>query len=145
LLIGGNVTDRTDVPRRPQGHEARTVLVVEDDRAVRKAVRFILEKSGYRVLEAGSGEEALGLLDRPVGPVDLLLTDVVLPDLSGPQVAEKLRGTQPGLKVLYVSGHSHRAVVDGELDRLGAGFLRKPFSMDELTIKVREMVEEGRD
>ena len=127
------------------GGGPKTVLIVEDDMAVRKAVRFILHKCGYRVLEAGDDVEAMDVFQGHGSMVDLLLTDVLLPGLSGLELAGKLREEQPELKVLYVSGYSQRAVVDQEVSHKGSDFLRKPFSLDELQIKVQEMMEEGRD
>ncbi len=132
----------------PQGVKesgSKTVLIVEDDTAVRKAVRFILQKTGYQVLEAGDGEEAMQVFEQHAGPVDLLLTDVLLPGKSGPELAGQVREKQPGMKILYVSGYSKRAVVDQEVSRKGAEFLRKPFSLDELVVKVRKVLEAGRD
>jgi len=131
-------------PDKGTGHpadDAETILVVEDGAAVRKAVEFILQKSGYRVLNASGSLEALEILRRHGGPVHLLLTDVMMPELSGPDLAVRMGKDRPEMKVLYVSGHSDRNAVTQEVIARGEPFLRKPFAMDELLAKVRSVLD----
>lgn len=116
-----------------------TVLVVEDEDAVRRLFCRILQSYGYAVLEASKGGEALAMSQRHDGPIHLLLADVVLPQMSGPQLAERLRLLRPGLKVLFTSGHSAGDVTKyGVLD---APYIQKPFSPKELQRKVREVLD----
>ena len=126
----------------PQAPEAscrgsETVLVVEDDPSVRELTARALERGGYRVLAAAHGAEALELARRLDAGIDLLVTDVVMPGQSGPEVAEAMSARYPGLKVLYVSGYTedaigHHGVLDG-----GMEFLSKPFTPSGLLAKVR--------
>jgi CheY-like chemotaxis protein len=117
------------------------VLVVEDEEGVRRLAEHMLAQLGYQVLSAASGPEALGVAAPHGGPIDLLLTDVVMPQMSGPAVAEALRPRHAGMRVLYMSGYADDAGVrHGALDR-GAALLQKPFSMAVLAKKVREVLE----
>jgi two-component system, cell cycle sensor histidine kinase and response regulator CckA len=121
---------------RPGG--ARTVLVVEDEEPVRKLVRKILEEDGYQVLEAVDGGEALMTVDENQREIDLVLTDVVMPGVGGPELITRLRETRPGLKVLYMSGYTDRTV-PLEQDA-GAAFIQKPFTPAQLGQKLREVL-----
>jgi signal transduction histidine kinase/ActR/RegA family two-component response regulator len=134
--------DRTR-PETPRGRE--TVLVVEDDASVRGITRAMLELHGYRVLEAGSGEEALEICEGPEGPVQLLLTDVVMPGMSGPEVAQQLTRVHPELKVLYMSGYTDDAILRHGVPELSPAFVQKPFSAETLGWKVREVLEASRE
>jgi nitrogen-specific signal transduction histidine kinase/CheY-like chemotaxis protein len=117
-----------------------TLLLVEDEEAVRALVRSALKEKGYRVLEASGGEEALKLSEQYGGPIDLLVTDVVMPQMSGPELADRLANSHPQIKVLYISGYTDYAGLHhGALD-LGAAFLQKPFSPEALARKVREVL-----
>ncbi|MBY0228788.1 MAG: response regulator, partial [Gemmataceae bacterium] len=123
----------------PSGGE--TVLLVEDDGDVRALAERILQACGYSVLRARDGEEALALAERHAGPIDLLLTDVVMPRLGGGRLAEALAAARPGLRVLFMSGYADDAVVrHGVLER-GAPFLHKPFTLSGLARKVREVLD----
>jgi two-component system cell cycle sensor histidine kinase/response regulator CckA len=118
-----------------------TILLVEDEPAVRGLVHATLRLHGYTVLEARHGIEALLTSTKYVGPIHLLLTDVVMPQMSGPEVAEKLLTVRPGIKVLYMSGYPDHPVFDrGGMSRL-TGFLPKPFSPHVLAQKVREVLD----
>jgi PAS domain S-box-containing protein len=118
-----------------------TVLLVEDEQMVRHMARHILEVSGYTVLEAASGREAMEICKVHDGPVDLLLTDVVMPHMSGPRLSEQVMKIRPGISVLYMSGYTDNAIVhQGVLDE-GVPFLQKPFSPDALALKVRECLD----
>jgi two-component system cell cycle sensor histidine kinase/response regulator CckA len=118
-----------------------TVLVVDDEAAVRSAVREILQLTGYLVLEAGSGEEALRISAGQEGPIHLLLTDVVMPRMSGPEVAQRLARMSPKTRVLYMSGYSEDALIRRGMIEQGAPFLQKPFTPDTLVHKVREVLD----
>jgi CheY-like chemotaxis protein len=117
-----------------------TVLVVEDQEEVRKYVAAALGDYGYRVIQAAGADEALLLCERERGRLDLVLTDVVMPNLSGRELAERLANDRPGLKVLFMSAYADDAMMSkGVLER-GANFIQKPFSPDLLAIKVREIL-----
>ncbi|MBM4125478.1 MAG: PAS domain S-box protein, partial [Nitrospira sp.] len=122
-----------------QGTE--TILLVEDEDEVRALLREFLETAGYRVLEAGQGEEALTLSAHHAGPIHLLLTDMVMPRMSGRQVAEALGQARPGLKVCYLTGYADDAFVrQGQLPPHSA-LLHKPVSLESLTRTVRELLD----
>jgi PAS domain S-box-containing protein len=117
-----------------------TLLLVEDEEAVRALVRSALKEKGYRVLEASGGEEALKLLEQYGGLIDLLVTDVVMPRMTGPELVGRLANSHPQIKVLYISGYADYAGLHhGALDS-GAAFLQKPFSPEALARKVREVL-----
>lgn len=127
-------------PTAPRGG-SESVLVVEDEEAVRKLAKRILESAGYRVFTAASGVEALAFAESHQGPIDLVLTDVVMPGMSGRQVASRLLAIRPASKVLYMSGYTDNAIVHhGVLDD-GTNFIGKPFTAVDLTRKVREVLD----
>jgi len=118
-----------------------TILLVEDEPAVRGLVHETLRLHGYTVLEARHGIEALLTSAKYVGPIHLLLTDVVMPQMSGPEVAEKILTVRPGIKVLYMSGYPDHPVFDQGGMSCQTGFLPKPFSPPVLAQKVREVLD----
>jgi two-component system, cell cycle sensor histidine kinase and response regulator CckA len=122
---------------------AETVLVVEDEGAVRVLVGAVLRRAGYTVLEAGRGTEALRLAGEHPGPVHLLITDVVMPEMGGRELVERLAGLRPGLRVLYLSGYTEDAVVRHGVLQAEVAFLQKPFTMAALTTKVRQVLDEA--
>jgi CheY-like chemotaxis protein/two-component sensor histidine kinase len=122
-----------------RGHE--TILLVEDEPAVRGLVHETLHLQGYTVLEARHGIEALLTSARYGGPIHLLLTDVVMPQMSGPEVAEKILTIRPEIKVLYISGYPDHPVFEQGGVSLQVGFLQKPFSPPALAQKVREVLD----
>jgi two-component system, cell cycle sensor histidine kinase and response regulator CckA len=121
-----------------------TILLVEDEAQVRDLVRVVLRNEGYTILEAADGHEALQIASQHLGPIDLLVTDVVMPRLSGRQLAEQLSLTRRPLKVLFMSGYTDDAVVRHGLLTATVEFLAKPFSPLRLAAKVREVLDQVR-
>jgi PAS domain S-box-containing protein len=123
------------------GSGAGTILLVEDERSVRTLARRILEARGYTVLEAEDGGSAEQLSLGHQGPIDLLLTDVVMPELSGPELAERLLPQRPETRVLYTSGYTDHAILRAAVWESGANFLQKPFTPESLVQKVQEILD----
>ena len=130
--------ERQVLPRSIKASE--TILLVEDDQAVRNLTMTMLEKEGYRVLVAISGEDALALLNRYEGTVDLLLTDVVMPGMNGKELYNLARKKFPHLKVLYMSGYTKNVIANHGVLENGTAFILKPFTIYELTYKIREIL-----
>ena len=118
-----------------------TILLVEDEKEVRKLARLFLERAGYRVLEAGSAEEAVAAAKEHGEAIDLLVTDTILPGAEGPELTRILHTTYPGLKVLFMSGYTDDAVVRHGVLESKHAFLQKPFTADSLAQKVREALD----
>ena len=128
------------LPTSTGGNE--TILLAEDEDAVRSLAREVLEGKGYRVIEARNGQEALTLASG-AGWIDLLITDVVMPQMGGGELAQRLTAQRAGLKVLFISGYPDDAVVrHGVLER-GSALLQKPFALEALALKVREVLDSG--
>jgi len=115
-----------------------TILVLEDEARVRKLVCEVLTSRGYKVLEAVRGEQAVRIAAEHDGRIDLFLTDVVMPEMSGPQVLEQIRASHPHTKVLFMSGYTDEAMMHHGILDSGAPFLQKPFLPETLARKVRE-------
>jgi len=120
-----------------------TVLVVEDDDLVRRSVRAILRRSGYTVLEARSGGDALVVAERHAGSVHLLVTDIVMPNMGGRELGERLRATRPDLKVLFMSGYTSDEALRQEILDAEVPFIQKPFTPDALARKIREILDQA--
>ena len=134
--------DRTPTRRSAAGVQGtETILLVEDEDAVRRLARRILERNGYTVLDAADGERAIELGKQHEGPIHLLLTDVVMPRMSGRAVAEAITAARPSVKVLYLSGYTVNAVVHNGVLDAGTSLLEKPFTADRLAAKVREVLD----
>jgi two-component system cell cycle sensor histidine kinase/response regulator CckA len=118
-----------------------TILLVEDNIFVRNVTRQILEAAGYRVLSASGGHEVLEALANKLGEIDLLVSDVVMPGLSGPKLAENLLEKEPRLRVLFVSGYDEEQIRIKGLSPNEIGFLAKPYSAEALTARVRHILE----
>jgi PAS domain S-box-containing protein len=125
---------------RPGGRE--TLLVVEDDVAVRALTTTVLKMSAYEVMEASDGGEAIHLVEEHPDPIHLLVTDVIMPNMSGRVLAERLTSLRPEMKVLYVSGYTDDSVVRHGLLENEVEFLQKPFTPDALARKVREVLDQ---
>jgi DNA-binding response OmpR family regulator len=119
-----------------------TVLLVEDEPVVRQLVAEILETNGYTVLQAADGPSVLELARRHSGEISLLVTDVVMPGMSGPEVAQSVTAMRPGTLVLYMSGYTDSAIGHHGVLEPGIAFLQKPFSTDDLMRKVRALLDE---
>jgi two-component system cell cycle sensor histidine kinase/response regulator CckA len=120
---------------------AETILLVEDEARVRKLIVDVLTARGYLVLEATRGEEALRLCKMHHGEIDLAVVDVVMPELSGPDLVRQIAPLRPAMNVLYISGYTDEAIVHHGIPESGAAFLQKPFLPDALARKVREVLD----
>jgi CheY-like chemotaxis protein len=114
-----------------------TILVVEDEATVQNAIRRILTRQGYAVLEARHGAEALRRLDEAAHPVDLVVTDLVMPEMNGRELVARLQTRPSPPKILVISGYDEQAALKGEPLPAGAEFLAKPFTVDALLRSVR--------
>jgi two-component system cell cycle sensor histidine kinase/response regulator CckA len=137
-----------DSPRSPSPtvslHGTETILLVEDDEAVRAVARRILERTGYRVIVAQDTADALRLPEHTLEPVHLLLTDLVMPGMSGVELATRLMARWPELKVLYMSGYTDGSIVSHGVSQRGASFLQKPFTSEQLGRKLRSVLDGDR-
>ena len=124
-----------DAPSKGLG----TILVAEDEDGVRRIVRTVLQAHGYTVIEASSGNEAVLTATQHRGPIDLLLTDVVMPDLGGRALADRVRAQRPQIRVLYMSGYADDALTQRGVSQ-GDPFLQKPFTPLALTRKIQDVL-----
>ena len=139
--LGENAPGFVPRDRRSLPNGTETLLLVEDEEAVRTSVRRLLERQGYTVVEARHGADALRIVDAADQPIDLVLTDLVMPEMGGRELVDRLRARQPALKVLYMSGYTERAVtVDGVMPP-GTGFMEKPFTVEQLSRRTRELLD----
>jgi PAS domain S-box-containing protein len=142
------VTEEAPRPQRQRGGdesragEGETVLVVEDEDGVRQVVERLLLKSGYNVLVAGSGPEALALAESRKEPIDLLLTDIVMPRMSGKELADRLSAARPTIKTVYMSGYTDDVVSRTRALDNGEAVVQKPFTGEELTARVRAALQQ---
>jgi CheY-like chemotaxis protein len=135
------VGEAVAAPAGRPGRGTETILLVEDEEAVRRVAREILSAYGYTVFEAAEPSEALLIAERHTGPIHLLLSDVVMPGMTGRAVADRLAPLRPEMKILYMSGYADHAIVhQGRLDP-GINFIQKPFTPESLALKVREVLE----
>ena len=143
---------RGEIPQAPaggvegparRGHE--TILLVEDEPAILRVASTILTRQGYSVLAAGSPRAAIELARENAGKISLLLTDVVMPEMNGRDLARELQTRNPGLKLLFMSGFTADVIADhGAIDE-GVHFIQKPFSVHSLSAKVREVLDSVAD
>jgi len=118
----------------------RTILVVDDEQEILNVVQAALNREGFEVLQALNGDAAIELFESLHRPIDLLLTDVVMPGMSGPMVVDRLLAMQPSLPVLFMSGYDDRQVVQRYVLKEGFSLLPKPFTLETLSQKVHEML-----
>ncbi len=118
-----------------------TLLLVEDESAVRNSEREFLARNGYTVLEAKNGTEGLRIAREYEGIIHLLLTDVVMPNMGGPQLAEQLAAERPQMRVLFVSGYAESTILRRGVVDLRTSFLQKPFSLRTLAAKIHQVLE----
>ena len=135
--IAPDMLAKSEAPSR--GNE--TLLVAEDEEALREAICDYLSSLGYTVLAAGSGHEALSAASQHEGRIDLLITDLVMPKMSGRELSQMLGSLRPDLKTIYISGYSDDSTMRQDIQNTGAAFLQKPFSLSTLARKVRETLE----
>jgi len=121
-----------------------TILAVDDDRSILVLLNQVLTDAGYHVLIAEGGRRAIELFESAKAPIDLLLTDVIMPDLTGPVLAERLRAHQPGLQVLFISGFHDADLVQRFVTAKGFTLLPKPFTVEALLRVVQESLTEVR-
>lgn len=124
------------------GEGTETILLAEDDDAIRAMMRGLLARAGYTVLEAARGRDALRLAVEHEGTIHLLLTDVVMPEIGGRELFERLAALRPGTRALYMSGYTDDAVLRHGVQRSEVAFLAKPFTIAALIAKVREVLDQ---
>jgi CheY-like chemotaxis protein len=123
----------------PRGSE--TILVVEDEEEVRKLTVRFLKKQGYRVLEASRGDDAVLIHEKHDGSIHLILVDVVMPGMSGTELARRLASLSPKMKVLYMSGYTDHTIVHHGVLEKGVNYIQKPFTMNGLVTEVRKVLD----
>jgi DNA-binding NtrC family response regulator len=120
---------------------SETILVVEDEDAVRQMTTRVLIQQGYTVLEAGNGLDGIALAQRHDGPIHLLVTDVVMPEMGGLELAERLAEVRPGTGVIFMSGYAEGDKLQPGIRDSNVPFLQKPFSAESLVLRVREALD----
>jgi CheY-like chemotaxis protein len=131
------------VESEPATRGSETVLLVEDEQAVRRATAEFLTLQGYTVLEAKDGVDALSVASNHGSNIDLLVTDVVMPNMSGGQLAEELVHLRPHTKLLFVSGYAGKTVIDHKVFDLETNFLQKPYTLKQFSLKIRAALSVG--
>jgi CheY-like chemotaxis protein len=142
--IEGRVEDTSTIIANistPSANVRATVLLVEDDEMVRKLAQVILEKSGFKVLEASAPREALRISSEFAGKIDILVSDVVMPEMSGCDLATAITVSRPDIKILLMSGYTDEAMPRNIMPATGSEFLEKPFSANGLLSKIWELLE----
>ena len=119
---------------------SETILLVEDEEPLRRLCSEFLEQLGYHMLSAPNGKEALALVNAYTGKIDLLITDVLMPELPGPELAKALLAIRPELKVMFISGYSDGSLAPNGVLKPGTVLVHKPFTIKALTAKLREVL-----
>jgi len=132
---------RKEVLKEELPHGNETILIVEDEGEVRKLISKMLERQGYAILETSSGEEALLVCERCKGPIHLMLVDVIMPGMSGSELAKASKPLYPEVKILYMSGYTDEAIVRHGVLEKGVNYIQKPFTLEGLARKVREVLD----
>jgi two-component system cell cycle sensor histidine kinase/response regulator CckA len=140
--LGGEPVPGSKVDRRRLPGGTETLLLVEDEAAVRSSARRLLERQGYHVLEARHGADAMRIVEETTRTIDLVVTDLVMPEMGGKELAERLRAHRPGLKVLFMSGYTEKAISAGGVMPPNTGFVEKPFTVEQLMRRLREILDE---
>jgi len=136
-------TERLQLELRP-GTE--TILLVDDEESLRAVVtQFLSQELGYNLLSAGSAEEALDLAESYSGNIDLLLTDILLPGMSGSELAEKMLSSYPGVRIMYISGYADQNLESYGISTSKIMLLQKPFSIKSLAAKLRELLDKDEE
>ncbi len=118
-----------------------TILLVEDEEIVRNLAREILTGNGYKVLEARSGKAGLSVCETYVGPIHLLISDVIMPEMGGVELKAKVVKLRPGIKILFMSGYTDESITASGVFNSETAFIEKPFSPDGLARKIREVLD----
>jgi len=129
----------------PSREGTEVVLVLDDESSIRSVIRKSLEPLGYQVIEAANGSEAVAMCDRREQPIDLLITDIVMPLMNGPELVERLARSWPGMRELFVSGDMDRSLVRQGIRAPGTAFLQKPFAPSAPVRRVRQLLDDPRD
>jgi two-component system, cell cycle sensor histidine kinase and response regulator CckA len=140
--LGGEPAGASKLDRRRLPGGTETLLLVEDEAAVRSSARRLLERQGYTVLEARHGGDALRIVEESGRQIDLVVTDLVMPEMGGKELAERLRAHRPGLKVLFMSGYTEKVIAAGGVMPPNTGFVEKPFTVEQLMRRLREILDE---
>ena len=141
---GDDLETRTAGPSIMEQGRAETILLVEDEPSILKVGISMLKELGYQVLAVGRSDEAVQLARTHIGEIHVLMTDVVMPEMNGRELADRIAAIRPDIKCLFMSGYTSNAIVHrGVLDE-GVSFIQKPFSMKDLAAKVREVLEQGK-
>jgi signal transduction histidine kinase/ActR/RegA family two-component response regulator len=135
------VQDHAQPTRREWSRGTETVLLVEDAPMIRRLAQQVMTKAGYTVFEAADGNQAIAQVDAHSGPIDIVVTDLIMPGLSGVDLAQRLTVLRAGARVLYMSGYTDNAIVRNGLLADGAPFLQKPFTPEELLKKLRDVLD----
>jgi PAS domain S-box-containing protein len=132
---------RKEISKEELPHGNETILIVEDEGEVRKLISKMLERQGYAILETSNGDEALLACERRKGPIHLMLVDVIMPGMSGSELAKALNPLYPEIKILYMSGYTDEAIVRHGVLEKGVNYIQKPFTLEGLARKVREVLD----
>ncbi len=144
LVVDEN-TDMAVPEKKAAAGGTETILLVDDEPTISRMTRIMLEKKGYTVIPANSPAEAMRKAETHSGAIDLLMTDVIMPEMNGRDLAGKITALHPGIKLLFMSGYTADIIGHQRIREDGAAFIQKPFSMADMTNKIRELLDKGSD